>query len=246
VKKELVKTSNYERFKLGIKAVERRGAPEASLVLVVGDPGFSKSIVVNRWAIENKAIYLRAKTTWTPSRFLNDLAVELRVDTGGGAKQVFGRVVAAVGRLQIPLVIDEVQHCLRNNAETLEAVRDISDLTETIVVLVAGVERVQARIANFPQISSRVASVIEFLPASADDIARTCAELIEPEVAPDLVEEIRRQSGGRMRQIINAIAVVEAEAKRTGKRKVTAADFAGKALVHDWQSSLRRSPRGPQ
>ncbi len=243
MKKELVKTSNYERFKLGIKAVERRGAPEASLVLVVGDPGFSKSVVVNRWAIENKAIYLRAKVRWSPSRFLHELAEELRLDTSGRAKEVFGRVVAAVGRLQVPLVIDEVQHCLDNGARTLEAVRDISDLTETIVVLVAGEERVQAKIARYPQISSRIAAVVEFGPATTDDVARTCAELIEPEVALDLVEEIRRQSGGRMRQVINAIAVIEAEAKRSGKKKLTAADFVGRALVHDWQASLRRSPR---
>ncbi len=239
MRKELVKTTNYERFKLGIKAVERRGAPEASLVLVVGDPGFSKSIVVNRWAVENKAIYLRAKVDWTPAKFMRELATELRID--GARAEIFGRVVAAIGRMQAPIVIDEVQHCLGNGAKTLEAVRDISDLTETIVVLVAGEERVQAKIARYPQISSRIAAVVEFGPATAEDIARSCAELIEPEVAPDLVEEIRRQSGGRMRHVINALAIIEAEGKKSGKKKLALADFAGRALVHDWQE---RRPRG--
>jgi len=240
VKKELVKTSNYERFRTGITSVEQRGAAEASLMLVVGDPGFSKSIVVNKWAIESKAVYLRAKVGWTPSRFLTELAEELRLDTSGRMKEVFARVISAVGRQQVPIVIDEVQHTLANGARVLEAVRDISDLTETIVVLVAGEERVQAKIARYPQISSRIGKVVEFQAASMEDVERCCKDLADVTITRDLAEEIHRQSGGRMRDVINAIALVERAAKRSGANKVALADFAGKALVHDWQA---RRPR---
>ena len=243
MKKELVKTANYERFRAAITAVEQRGAPEASLLLVVGDPGFSKSIVVNRWAVEAKAVYLRAKVGWTPNRFLLELAEELRVDVSGGAKQIFARVVAVVGKQQMPIIIDEVQHTLINGARVLEAVRDISDLTETIVVLVAGEERLLPRIARYPQISSRIGKVVEFTAASIDDVARTCDELSEIKIDRDLAIEIHRQSNGRMRDVVGAIAIIERAAKRTGSRHVKAADFAGKALVHDWQT---RRPRGAE
>ena len=240
MKKDLVKTSNYERFRAAITAVEQRGAPEASLLLVAGNPGLSKSIIVNRWAVEAKAVYLRAKVAWTPNRFLTELADELRVDATGRQKEVFGRVVTAIGRQQIPLIIDEVQHTLENKARVLEAVRDISDLTETIVVLIAGEEKIQTRIARYPQISSRIARVVEFAEASVDDVARCCSELAEIEIDRTLVEEIHRQSGGRMRHVINAIAAVERDARRNGKKKVGAADFAGKALVHDWATHRSR------
>lgn len=241
MKKGLVKTSNYERFRSAITAVEQRGAAEASLLLVVGDPGFSKSIIVNHWAIESKAIYLRAKVDWSPAKFLRELATELRVD--GSRAEIFGRVVAAIGRNQTPLVIDEVQHCLANGAKTLEAVRDISDLTETLVVLVAGEERVQAKIARYAQIASRIAKVAEFFPASVEDVGRFCKEMADIPIADDLVEEIRRQSNGRARDVVNAIATVERAAKRSGAKKVSAADFAGKALVYDWQARRPRSGR---
>lgn len=235
MKKELVKTSNYERFRTAITAVEQRGAPEASLLLVVGDPGFSKSIIVNRWAVESKAVYLRAKVGWTPNRFLIELAEDLRIDTSGRAKEIFARIVAVVGKRQMPIVIDEVQHTLINGARVLEAVRDISDLTETIIVLVAGEERVLPRIARYPQISSRIGKVVEFERASIEDVTRCCKELADITIAPDLAAEIHRQSGGRMRDVINAIAIIERAAKRAGSTHVKAADFAGKALVHDWQ-----------
>lgn len=241
MKKELVKTSNYERFRTAITAVERRGAPEACMLLVAGAPGMSKSIIVNRWAVETKAVYLRAKVNWTPSDFLKEVAELLGLDAGGRKKDVFARVVGAIGRQQCPLIVDEVQHCLDHGAKTLEAVRDISDLTETIVVLVAGEDRVQAKIARYPQIASRIARVVEIGPSTAADIEKACRELSEVEIGADLAAEIHRQTGGRMRDVINAIAHVEQDAKRNGKKKAVLADYAGKALVHDWQT---RRPRG--
>jgi len=246
VKKELVKTSNYERFRTAISAVERRGAPEASMLLVAGEPGYSKSVIVNRWAIEAKAVYLRAKVNWTPGRFLSELAEDLRLDGGGRQKDVFARVISAIGRQQCPLVIDEVQHCLANGARTLEAVRDITDLTETIAVLVAGEDRVQMKIARYPQIASRIARVVEFTAATLSDVARSCHELAEIEIAPDLAAEIHRQSAGRMRYVIGAIAHVEQDAKRNSKKRVSLSDFAGKALVHDWQTRRPRGAAAPQ
>lgn len=240
----LVKTKNYELFRTGLTAVEQRGAAEASLMLVVGDPGFSKSVVVERWAVEKKAVYLRAKVEWTPSRFLAELADALGVDTSGRSKEIFGRVISAIGRNQVPIVIDEVQHTLANRARVLEAVRDISDLTETIIVLVAGEERVLPKIARFPQISSRVAKVVEFLPADLDDIVACARDLAEIPFDRELCEEIRKQSKGRMRDVINAIARVERHCKRGNLSKARMADFAGKALVEDWSGKLGRAGKG--
>lgn len=241
MKKELVKTSNYERFRTAITAVERRGAPEASLLLVAGDPGFSKSIIVNRWAVESKAIYLRAKVDWTPMQFMAELAKECGVDPTGRMDAIRGRIVAVIGRNQTPIVIDEVQHCLANRARVLEAVRDISDLTETIVVLVAGVEEVISRIKRYPQIFSRIGRVVVFEASSVADVRRCCADMAECEIALDLADEIQRQSGGRMRDVVNAIALIEQDAKRNGKKKVALADYQGKALVNNWEPARPRA-----
>lgn len=239
MKKQFVKTSNYERFQAGIRAVEGRGALEASMMLVTGEPGYGKSETVDRWATQVSAAYLRAKEQWTPAFFMSELAETLNVDARGRAKDIFARVVAKLGAEQIPLVIDEVEHTLRNAAQVLETVRDISDIAETIVVLV-GMEQVQAKIARYKQISSRIAYVVNFTAATVEDVAATCQQLCEVEVASDLVGEIHRQANGRMREIMNAIALVEREARKNKKPRVSIADFAGRQLVFDWQARRQR------
>ena len=208
-------------------------------MLVTGPAGFGKSQTVDQWAVQNGAAYLRAKVEWTPRYFMTELAETLKIDSRGRAKEIFARIAGVLGGQQIPLVIDEVEHCLRDSAQVLEAVRDLSDLTEVMVILV-GMEQVQAKIARHAQISSRIAKVIEFAPATPDDVTEFCKQLAEVEIEASLVTEIYRQSGGRVREILNAIATVEQTAARNGKKSVSFQDMAGQVLTHDWQA---RTPR---
>ena len=239
MKKQFVKTSNYEQFQAGIRTVEGRGALEASMMLVTGEPGYGKSETVDRWSAQVSAAFLRAKEQWTPAFFMGELAETLGVDARGRAKDIFARVVAKLGAEQIPLVIDEVEHTLRNAAQVLETVRDISDIAENIVVLV-GMEQVQAKIARYKQISSRIAQVVVFNPATPEDVLATCQQLADVVIAPDLAREIHRQANGRMREIMNAIALVEREARKNKKTQVALADFSGRPLVFDWQARRQR------
>ncbi|OGS90822.1 MAG: chromosome partitioning protein ParA [Gallionellales bacterium GWA2_60_18] len=240
MKKIFVKNiTNYERFRTGISAVETRGATEASLMLVTAPAGYGKSQTVDQWAVANGAAYLRAKVEWTPRYFMTELAETLKLDSRGRAKDIFGRIAGVLGGQQIPLVIDEVEHCLRDSAQVLEAIRDLSDLTEVIVILV-GMDQVQAKIARHAQISSRIAKVVEFHPATLEDVAEFCKQLSEVEIGSDLVAEILRQSAGRVREIMNAIATVEQTARRNGKASASLQDMAGQVLTHDWQA---RRPR---
>jgi DNA transposition AAA+ family ATPase len=240
VKKVFVKNiSNYERFRTGISAVETRGATEASLMLVTGPAGYGKSQTVDQWAVAIGAVYLRAKVEWTPSYFMRELAETLKLDSRGRAKDVFGRIAGVLGSQQVPLVIDEVEHCLRDSAQVLEAIRDLSDLTEVMVILV-GMDQVQAKIARHAQISSRIAKVVEFLPATLEDVTEFCKQMADVSIAPDLVAEIHKQSGGRVREIMNAIATVEQAVRRNGNSTATLKDMEGMVLTHDWQA---RRPR---
>ncbi len=239
MKSIFVKTSNYERFQKGLEAVEGRGAAESSMLLVTGQAGYGKSETVDQWAVQVGAAYLRAKTDWTPKYFLTELAEHLKVDSSGKSKDVFARISGYIGRNQIPIVIDEVDHCLRDNARVLEAARDLSDLTEVIIVLV-GMDKVQAKIAKHLQISSRIASVVVFYPATIDDVIMTCQQKCEVKVAHDLASEIHRQSNGRMREIMNAIALVERVAKLNGLDEIALKDVANRQLTLDWQTAKQR------
>lgn len=237
--KQFVRTENYTRFTAGIQAVEQRGAAEAGMMLVHGAPGFGKSHIVYHWAIEAGAVFLRANVDWTPKYFLVELAKELRIDPRGTAQQLFGRLLEHVVETQAPLVIDEAEFTLHQNAAVLEKIRDLSDRAEVTVVLI-GMERIQQNIARHKQINSRIAQVVEFKPATLADVAHACGQLSEVPLTEELVGEVHRLSGGRMREVLNIIAAIERVAKVNELTEVGMADVSGVPLSYDWQAHTPR------
>lgn len=107
MKKAFVKTENYTRFAAGVKAVEQRGAAEAGMMLVHGQPGYGKSHIVYRWAEEAGAVYLRANVDWTPKYFLVELCKALNIDGRGTAQALFERCLRVLVERQCPIIIDE-------------------------------------------------------------------------------------------------------------------------------------------
>ncbi|MXR36740.1 AAA family ATPase [Craterilacuibacter sinensis] len=237
MKKQFVKTSNFIAFQNAIRAVESRGAAEAGMLLVTGEAGYGKSHTVGSWAEQTGAIYLRANQDWTPHYFMTELAKELRVDTRGPGEKLFNRLVAAMvnpGGEPTPLVIDEADHTLHHSAAVLEKIRDFSDRLEMMVILV-GMDQIQAKVSRHAQISSRIARVVSFGAATLQDISLTCDTLCEVKVEPALVAEILRQTGGRMREVMNAIAQVEGIALRNQIASIGMDAIGNRPLVHDWR-----------
>ncbi|GFK94450.1 hypothetical protein NNJEOMEG_02295 [Fundidesulfovibrio magnetotacticus] len=240
MRKQFVKTENYSRFVAGIQAVEQRGAAEAGMMLVHGAPGFGKSHIVGHWAAEASAVFLRANVDWTPKYFLVELARALRVDPTGTAQQLFSRLLERVVETQTPIVIDEAEFSLHQNAAALEKVRDLSDRAEVTVVLI-GMERIQQSIARHKQLSSRIAQVVEFVPSTLADVEQACRQLAEVGMTPALVAEVHRISGGRMREVLNVIAAVERIAAINGQSTLDVSDLEGAALSYDWQTRTAKA-----
>lgn len=239
MKKGFVQNSNYARFVQGVKAVEQRGAREASLMLVTGPAGLGKSETVDRFAVDTNALYLRAKETWSRRALLVEMAETLRIPTNMTNHELQARIIGAVGPRQTPIIIDEAEHTVKSTASILECVRDISDLTETLVVLV-GMETIETKIARYPQISSRIAQVVHFEALTEQDVRLACKQLAEVEIDADLVRELHRQSAGKMRLVMNGIATIERIARGNSLEHATAAAFAQIDLCIEWQARRLR------
>lgn len=242
MRKQFVKTENYNRFTAGIQAVEQRGAAEAGMMLVHGAPGYGKSHIVGHWAAESSAVFLRANVDWTPKYALVELAKALRVDPSGTAQQLFSRLLERVVQAQAPIVIDESEFSLHQNAAALEKIRDLSDRAEVTVVLI-GMERIQQSISRHKQIASRIAQVVEFTASSLADTEQACRQLSEVSMTPALMTEVHRISGGRMREVLNVIAAVERIAGINGQDAMDVSDLDGAALSYDWQTRTTKSVR---
>lgn len=239
MKKGFVQNSNYARFLQAVKAVEARGAREASMLLVTGAAGLGKSETVDRFAVDTNAVYLRAKETWTKRGLLVEMAETLRIQTNSTNHEMQARIIGAVGTRQTPIIIDEAEFTVKSSASILECVRDISDLTETLVVLV-GMETIESRIARYPQISSRIGQVVQFQPLTEQDVQLACKQLAEVEIDADLVRELRRQSEGKMRLVMNGIATIERIARGNSLDKATGEAFKGVDLCVEWQARRQR------
>jgi DNA transposition AAA+ family ATPase len=118
-------------------------------------------------------------------------------------------------------------------AETLRAIHDQSGAPLVLV----GMSQLPRAIKAVPQLKSRVADWIEFLPCDLRD-ARTMAEaLCEIEVADDLVREIHQKCGGSARKIRTALERVERLARLRTKRRIALGDLPdGFSLTYDFDA----------
>jgi DNA transposition AAA+ family ATPase len=243
VKKGFVKTENFKRLAEAHKNVERRGAREASLVIIKGLFGIGKSELTARWAADCGWVFVRAKETWTVRGMLDDLADKMGVSTTGNAKDVQARITGRVAIDMVPIIIDEADFLLRGKgtrttANMLEAIRDITDVTGVTCFLV-GMENFRARVALHPHIESRVAKTVELLPLSLQDVKVTVAAKAEVGMDDDLIAEIHKQAAGRMRLVLGAIANIEQWAQANSWTSVTAAQVKNKALCTEPTGAAR-------
>lgn len=242
MKNQFAMTSNVQRFLGAMTALKQRGAAEASWVLLTGLPGLGKTELVEWWALHHDALYLRAKSAWTPKACLAELAERLGIAPARTTQDLFAQILSVLGRTPTPLVIDEIEHCLRD-AKVLEVFRDLSDLTEIPVVIV-GMDAVRTQVQRFEQISSRIHQVVDFLPATPDDVRIMAETLVEPALRwhDDLIAKIHAESEGRYRLIMDALAAIERAVSRGQAREVRAADFPEK-LTHDWRLRVSRKAK---
>lgn len=239
MRKVFVKVSNYQRFLAGISRVEARGSPEAAILVCTGQAGGGKTASLEHWSVEVGAVHLRAKADWTLAYFKRELCAAMRIDPHGHADAVLNRIMNRLGTDRTPVVIDEAKYCLKDKAIVLQKAREVCDLAE-VPLVIGAVPGFENHVAIHEEISSRVASWVEFGPCTIEDVRRLADELCEVEVADDLVHDIHQAVDGRIRLVRNALALVEAHGKRLRGKKVASADMNGHELVYDWQARRRK------
>lgn len=238
MKKGFVQTANFRLLKEAEKIVERRGAREAGLVLIQGKYGIGKSELTERWASENGHVFIRSKKVWTPRSMLEDVATALGLSLRGTAKDVENRITAHLTQTMQTLIFDEADYLAdMKSAAKLETIRDITDVTGTMVFLI-GMENFPAIVQRYEHIASRVARIVQLHPLSLADVQATCKAKAEVALTPALVEQIHRDSKGRMRHVLNAIANIEVWAEANSWSEVDVAHVKGKPLCADFTGHM--------
>ena len=234
MKKGFVTTENFRRLAEAEAAVAKRGAREAGLVIVQGPFGVGKSDIVERWSADNNAIFLRCMETWTKRALLDALADRMGLDTRGRNSEVQARIIGRLAIDMSALIFDEADFLIRSTPALLEVVRDITDTTGVVCMLV-GMHKLGDKIARHGHIASRVARVVEFQRLPLADVQQACTKLCDLPLSADVVDAIHRQSDGRMRLVLNAIANIEEWAKANGWKQIGAEHIKGRALCVEFK-----------
>lgn len=238
MKQEFVRTENAVRFRAEIAMLEKRGALEAGWLLVTGRPGEGKTKTLHNWAAEVGAVMLTAQANWTVTRMMEELAAKLGIEPVRGYQ---AKVAETIGAENMPIVLDEAQFALHDAAACLEVLRGITDKSGTILVAVT-MDHEVPRFNRREQIGSRFFRKCQFHESTLGDVGAACQQLAEGvRIGDDLVERIHRETGGRMRLVLNAISRVEQIAHHLKAESLTAEAVASIALCEDFQrAGVRR------
>lgn len=244
MKREFVEgLSNYEALLAGRRVLSTRGALESSWLVAEGEAGYGKTRSLMRFAMDEGAIFLRAKAKWTVNWFMRELAevlAERQIDVDVPSLQtkvLYGALVKACMKLGKPIIIDEADHAVRH-IELLESIRDISDAAGCEVIL-GGMPGCMKRLMRYKQIRSRIAEVVYFGPLSLDDVGLLVKTMSDVSIAKDLVARIHTDSGGRLRDVLNAIARIETK-NRNARGAVTSEMWGSKPLTSEHREPVLR------
>ncbi|WP_085908491.1 AAA family ATPase [Kiloniella majae] len=258
---KFIKTENVKRLALGLQAIEERGAGEACIMVVEGEPGLGKTEATTWLATENDCLFVRAKREWTPSWMLKELLEQLNVMPAHSFQSRFEQLLEALSnRAQLAqssrdlfaVVIDEVDYISRCD-KMLSTLRDLSDFLEIPFILV-GMGRLRTNLKRFPQVTSRVGQYVDFHPLGREDVGKMVTGLCDVPVKDDLIDLIHELSRGYVREIKEAIAHVERFARRQGMtkqqssdqplREIGRGDMIGQVLMNDRATSKPILVRG--
>lgn len=172
-----------------------------------GPSGYGKSFAGIFAANKVSARIIEVRDYWTRSSFWRALCNELGIATRRTAENA-EMAEQAVERLaedpRRPLIIDEADRLA--DKRMIEIARDIADATGIPVILI-GEERLPHKLLAFERIHNRVLDWYAAQPSDLDD-TRALATAIYPKLKfeEDLLDHVRRQSGGRPRRIITNLA----------------------------------------
>lgn len=231
---KFVRTSNVVRALEGYAEVRERGAREAGWLVIIGEPGLSKTRFLSYLATHTSGVLLRAKPDWTTQWLHEEVCEQFSLPATGSKKQMLAQIIDKLIAQPVPIIVDEVENT-RHNYRLLEVIRLIADEAEVEVVL-GGTDVVLGFINRHKQIASRVFKTVPFKVASREDVRLMCDQLSEVKIADDLVDRLLADSNGYLREIKNGIGRVEAIGKINPGKVIGASDVAATQLCTNRQA----------
>lgn len=233
----MVHNRNSEAFLAAIDAIENRGAAEACLMIVDGEPGLGKSAFAQWWTVNTQSIYLRARKEWTPPWMMRDMLASMGIIPLNSFEKMYTQARERLMLLadeamrenrSFGVVIDEVDHISRKG-RLLETLRDLSDDLEIPFILI-GMGKVRHNLVRFPQVASRVGQYVAFEPIDLMETIKLTEKTQNITISKELIAFLHQTTRGRLREIKEGLQAFERFAVRNRRDKLSLKDMVGQTL----------------
>ena len=205
MRSKFVITKNVRNFISLMDRVQNLKPKVPKMVLVYGQYGLGKSEMIDWWAFQNDAVFVRAKQGTTGRWLLSDIAKELGEDPYWHIQENFKIITDKLREKKRTIIIDEVDYLLEKR--TVETLRDLHDVADCPIVLV-GMESVDKKLARFPHLKDRFYETFKLQKYTKSDIKQILQELTEVPFTDSGLEYLSAQAD-QFRQIIKLIDKVE-------------------------------------
>jgi hypothetical protein len=221
------------------------------MALLYGLPGEGKTTCID-WAIDKtNGIALRAKSCWTQTGMLADLATELRcpekIRRSNRTNVMLNSVIEHLNDNPRPLFIDEVDRLVMaynriNGEKIMECLRDIHDIARIPLVLV-GEENSAVTVQENGRFGRRIKHWVEFKGIDREDCRTVADTVCEVAIADDLLDHLYSEAGANIGRIILGIESIERHGKTRDLTEVDLAAWGGKPLFFDQPAFARKRAR---
>lgn len=220
---------NLDLVRTAAERLTGRTAGLPGMAAMFGPAGWGKTMAASAIANENRSYFVQMRSAWGRRALLEKILFEMSIKATGTIPQLLDHVceqLATSGRM---LMIDEFDHCTRNDA-MIELVRDIYEGSQATILLI-GEELLPKKLKRWERFHSRILSWIPAQPISVDDAAKL-APIYCPDVhvATDLLEHLVQMSSGSVRRVSVNLANVYDAAAVEGWETVTRATWGDRQI----------------
>jgi len=181
-------------------SLEGRDAGVPGLALYHGNRGLGKTKVALWNAAKTGTIYIRAKTRWSDSWLLQDIATELGLSFGSrpALKGLFEGVVGYLKERPRLVAVDEINIC---SLSCLGTLRDVHDLSDSPFLLI-GHEGVLQRLKPIGPLFDRLLYVAECKPFDFDDLKDFAGQVLDVPANDDALSKCLKLTQGNTRKCV--------------------------------------------
>ncbi|MDR0249903.1 MAG: ATP-binding protein [Burkholderiales bacterium] len=181
--------------------------------VLYGPPGRGKTYACTAIANKQRGYYVQIRSAWNRKTLLEKILFEMGITPENTIAKMLDQIWEQLGLSQRPLILDEVDFCLRN-AGMIEIVRDVYEGSQGSMLLV-GEENIPQKLKKYERIHSRVIAWVPALPVSFADAELLCRVYCPGvKVEKALLEHIVSIAHGSVRRVCVNLASVKDVAVR--------------------------------